>query len=150
MKIVDGPFTNTDAEFEHIKQLLLDIEAHPEIDNNWNPGRMDWWRYSIHAEKDAAFFRANAHYWKTDADQIVGLFISEYGKDDFFIVVHPQFLTLYTEILAWGLDIWAPGKAGISTAVFTYGHQKIQQLLAAGFAEDGHEEKCPNVYLAAV
>jgi len=39
---------------------------------------MDWWRYNVHSEKGVDFFQANAHYWKTETDQIVGLFISEY------------------------------------------------------------------------
>lgn len=140
MKITDHAFTNRDREYNLIKELLLEIEAHPEVDNNWDPGRMDWWRYNIHAEKGIDFFQTNAHYWKTEADQVVGLFISEYGRDDFFIVVHPSFWALFPDILNWGLDVWARGKAKISTAVFTYSQQKIAQLMAAGFYEDGHEE----------
>jgi hypothetical protein len=70
----------------------------------------------------------------------VGLFISEYGKDDFFIVVHPSFWTLFSEILIWGTEFWARGKSKISTGVYTFGQQKIAQLMAAGFYEDGHVE----------
>ena len=74
MKIQDYAFTNTDTEYNLIKALLLDIKNYPEIDNNWDPGRMDWWRYNYHTEKGEAFFRANAHYWQTDSNQVVGLF----------------------------------------------------------------------------
>ena len=140
MKITDCSFTNSDSEYNLIKELLLEIETYPDVDNNWNPGRMDWWRYNVHAEKGIDFFTANAHYWKTDTDQVVGLFISEYGKDDFFVVVHPDFFGLFSDILDWGLEFWARGKTRISTSVFTYGQQKIEQLLAAGFYEDGPEE----------
>lgn len=140
MKITDHPFTNNDTEYNLIKELLLEIETHPEIDNNWEPGRMDWWRYNYHAEKGADFFKTNAHYWKTETDQVVGLFISEYGKDDFFIVVHPSFWGLFPEILKWGLDVWARGKTKISTDVYTFGQQKIEQLVSAGFDEDEHVE----------
>jgi ribosomal protein S18 acetylase RimI-like enzyme len=140
MKITDFSFTNNDTEYNLIKKLLLEIENHPDIDNSWEPGRMDWWRYNAHAEKGVDFFQANAHYWKTETDQIVGLFISEYGKDDFFIVVHPSFMALFPEVLNWGLEFWARGKAKIHTAVYSHGQQKIEQLMAAGFYEDGHEE----------
>lgn len=140
MKITDCSFTNSDTEYHLIKELLLEVETYPEIDNNWAPGRMDWWRYNVHAEKEVDFFQANAHYWKTEMDQVVGLFISENGKDDFFIVVHPSFWALFSELLNWGVEFWARGKSKISTSVYTYGHQKIEQLLAAGFYEDGHEE----------
>jgi len=140
MKITDYSFTNNDREYNLIKELLLEIENHPEMDNNWEPGRMDWWRYNSHAGKDVDFFQANAHYWKTETDKVVGLFITEYGKDDFFIVSHPNHWALFSEILNWGLDVWAQGKTKISTDVYTFGQQKIEQLIAAGFYEDGHVE----------
>jgi ribosomal protein S18 acetylase RimI-like enzyme len=140
MKITDYSFTNNDTEYNLIKELLREVEIYPDMDNNWNPGRMDWWRYNVHAEKGLDFFQANAHYWKTEMNQVVGLFISEYGKDDFFIVVHPSFWALFSDVLNWGLAFWARGKSKISTAVFTAGYHKIEQLIAAGFYEDGHEE----------
>ncbi|MEM8531550.1 MAG: GNAT family N-acetyltransferase [Chloroflexota bacterium] len=140
MKITDYSFTNNDTEYQLIKELLLEVETYPDIDNNWEPGRMDYWRYNVHAEKEVDFFQTNARYWKTETDQVVGLFISEYGRDDFFIVVHPSFWSLFPEVLNWGLAFWAQGKTKISTAVFTYGQTKIEQLMAAGFYEDGHEE----------
>ena len=46
---------------------------------------------------------------------------------------------MFSDVLNWGLEIWAREKTKISTAVYTYGQQKIEQLLAAGFYEDGHE-----------
>ena len=140
MKITDGSFANSDSEYNLLKKFLLEIETYPDIDNNWDPGRMDWWRYNVHAEKGIDFFQANAHYWQTETGQIVGLFISEYGKDDFFIVVHPSSSDLFSDILNWGLGFWAHGKTKISTEVYTFGRQKIEQLMAAGFYEDGHVE----------
>jgi ribosomal protein S18 acetylase RimI-like enzyme len=140
MNISDYPFSNTDTEYNLIKKLLLEIETHPEMDNNWDPGRMDWWRYNSHSQKGVDFFKANAHYWKTETDQVVGLFISEYAEDDFFIVVHPGFWALFPTILNWGLIVWAQEKTKISTDVYTFGQQKVEQLKAAGFYEDGHVE----------
>jgi ribosomal protein S18 acetylase RimI-like enzyme len=139
MKITDSSFTNSNTDYDLIKELLLEIENHPDMDNRWDPGSMDWWRYNYHAEKGIDFFQANAHYWKTETDQVVGLFISEFGNDDFFIVVHPNFWTLFPEVLHWGLEFWARGKSKISTAVYTYDQQKIAWLMDASFYEDGHE-----------
>ena len=139
MEIIDKPFTNGDAEYRLIKALLLEIENHPAMDNRWEPGSMDWWRYNYHAEKSVDFFQKNAHYWQTEAKQVVGLFISEYGQDDFFIVVHPQFLALLAKILDWGLRVWARDKRQVHTAVYTHDSQKIDRLLDAGFFEEGHE-----------
>ncbi len=140
MKITDHPFTNTDAEYDLIKALLLEVENHPEMDNCWEPGRMDIWRYNVHAEKGTEFFEANVHYWKTDAEQVIGLFITEYGRNDFFIVVHPNHRTLVPDIVNWGLEFWAPGKPKISTEIYSFAEQKVAQLNAIGFYDDGHRE----------
>ncbi len=140
MTITQHAFTNTDADYQRIKQLLLTVESHPTQDNNWEPNRMDFWRYNYHAEKDAAFFQAHCRYWQTAAGQVVGLFISEYAADDFFIVVHPAYWALFPEILTWGRTVWGAGKAKITTDVYTFGQQKIAALQAAGFYEDGHVE----------
>ena len=140
MEISDRLFNNEDDEYNRIKDLLLEIETCPDVDNNWDPGRMDWWRYNIHIEKEPEFFSANAHYWETETGRVVGLFISEYGEDDFFIVMHPDFFSLFSDMLQWGLKNWAPGKTKISTSVFSYSRLKIEKLLAAGFYDDGHNE----------
>lgn len=140
MNITSHAFTNNDAEYHLLKQLLLEIEKHPEIDNNWDLGRMDFWRYNAHADKELDFFQKHVHYWKTDTNQVVALFVSEYGKDDFFIVIHPNFWTLFPQVLDWGLQVWAKGKTKISTDIYTFGQQKIQLLTDAGFYEDGHVE----------
>jgi len=62
MKIIDCSFTNSDREYNLIKDFLSSVETYPDFDNNWEPGRMDGWRYSVHAGKGEDFFRANAHY----------------------------------------------------------------------------------------
>ena len=139
MTITDRSFTNSDREYHLIKGLLSEVEAYADVDNNWDTGRMDWWRYNVHAEKAVDFFRENAHYWITDTDRVGGLFISEYGGDDFFFVVHPGFSALAPEVLKWGQGIWGQGKTKISTSVFIHDRQKVEQLMAAGFREDGHE-----------
>jgi ribosomal protein S18 acetylase RimI-like enzyme len=42
-------------------------------------------------------------------------------------------------VLKWGLEFWARGKIKISTSIFAYDQQKVEQLTTAGFYEDGHE-----------
>ena len=148
MTITDHAFTNDDAEFNLIKALLLEVENHPDMDNCWEPGRMDIWRYNLHAEKGADFFETNARYWKNEANQVVGLFITEYGGDDFFIVVHPNYRTLLPTILQWSVDIWGQGKSKISTEIYSFAQQKIGQFEAAGFYEDGQRENV-RTYLMA-
>ena len=137
MTIQDYAFDNSDSEYRLIRDLLLHIETRSDVDNSWDPGRMDWWRYNYHADKGADFFRSNVRYWKNDRDQVVGLFVSEYGDDDFFIVTHPDSRTLFDEILEWGIQHWANDKSSITTDVFSFAQNKIDRLLTAGFVEQG-------------
>ena len=139
MKVTDHPFTNSDREYDLIMAFLSEITAYPDLDHSWDAGRMNWWRYNVHAEKGMEFFKANAHYWITNTDRVVGLFISEYGGDDFFVVVHPDFSALLPEALNWGVGVWGQGKPSFSTSVFTHDRGKIEALMAAGFREQGHE-----------
>ncbi len=140
MTITNHAFTNTDAEYDRIKALLGVIEARPDIDNNWEPGRMDFWRYNYHVAKDVTWFQDNCHYWQTASGQVVGLFVSEYGGTDFFAVVHPDHWDLLPEILHWAADEWGKDKVLISTDVYTFGQHKIAALLAAGYKADRHIE----------
>ena len=139
MAISEHPFTNSDTEYSLIKRFLLELENFPEVDNNWDPGRMDWWRYNVHAEKEMDFFKANARYWKTAAGSVVGLFVSEYGGNDFFVRVHPRAPELLATILNWAVQCWARGKKKITTSVFTRDRHKVGVLTSAGFYQDGHE-----------
>jgi len=126
MKITDRSFTNSDREYHLVRAFLSEVAARPDLDDNWDAGRMDWWRYNLHAERPVDFFRANAHYWITDTDRVVALFISEYGGDDFFTVVHPTFSALFPEVLNWGLRIWGQGKTKISTSVVTSDRGEVE------------------------
>ena len=40
MEIIDRSFTNSDTEFNLIKEFLFDVETYPDFDNNWEPGRL--------------------------------------------------------------------------------------------------------------
>ncbi len=141
MKITDHPFRNDDAEYARIKDLLLGIESRlDEVDNNWDPGRMDWWRYNSHSGKGREFFERNAHFWQTTGGQVVGLFVSERGKNDFFAVIHPDHWDFLPTVLSWVRDVWGDGKPSIHTDVYSYGERKVAALEADGFCKTGHVE----------
>ena len=62
----------------------------------WESGRMNFWRYNVHADKDpeGPFFRENVHVWRAEDGAMVALFISEYGGDAIFIEVMPEYRAL--------------------------------------------------------
>ena len=132
-------YRNTDEDFSEVKDFLIALETLENHDNNWDASRFDWWRYSYHYDKDQTFFSKNVQYWRDSDDKVVGLAISEYGRNDIFIVVHPQHKTLYDEIIDWCLNEFSKGKEEIYTTIFLIDSYKIQKLNESGFVKGRHD-----------
>ncbi|MBI9013233.1 MAG: GNAT family N-acetyltransferase [Clostridiales bacterium] len=139
MDYLDFKYKNKDTEFKQIKAFLTDLQYFENHDNNWDPSRLDWWRYSYHHDKDEDFFVKNAHYWTTTTGEIVGLAISEYGKNDIFIIVHPNHQSLYELVITWCKSIFGQYKTEIVTTIFLNDLRKIEKLEASGFIRTRHE-----------
>ncbi|MEZ4637362.1 MAG: GNAT family N-acetyltransferase [Caldilineaceae bacterium] len=136
-----APYTNEDSEY-HAICAFLDALAAEDPFMHWESGRMNFWRYNVHAGKDAhdPFFRHNVHLWRAEDEQIVALCISEYGGNDLFIEVRPAYLHLYPEIFDWVEQTWAASRPSIEIDVFGADVQKIQRLEARGFTFQSHFE----------
>ncbi|MCH4886622.1 GNAT family N-acetyltransferase [Acidaminobacter sp. JC074] len=134
----DYNYLNTDNEFQKVKDFLRGLEAYKNHDNNWDPSRFDWWRYSYHYNKDQHFFEKSTHYWTHD-DEVVALAISEYGEKDIFILVHPDHHDLYDSVIDWVIDVFGKGKEEIISPVFLIDPYKVAKLEERGFVKGRHE-----------
>jgi ribosomal protein S18 acetylase RimI-like enzyme len=140
-KTRDAVYTNTDAMYQEVCDFL-DALAPQDPYMLWESGRMNFWRYNVHADKDpqAAFFRENVHLWRSEDDALVALFISEYGENDFFVEVMPEYRDLYPDILRWVEEVWARTRSTLEIDVLSKGVEKIRRLEAHGFSFKGHSE----------
>ena len=68
------------------------------------------------------FFTDNVHIWRSEKQGIVGLCISEYGRNDLFIEVLPEYHAIYPDIFRWIEDTWALNREEIEIDV--YGAEK--------------------------
>ncbi len=133
-------FKNDEAEYNRIRDFLIRVYKHPNFDNCWDPGRLDWWRYNYHAEKEVEFFMKNAHYWM-DGEKIVGLMISEYGRNDFFIIADPDYdPQLLTEIISWTEQNWEKTHKEIYTSIYDFDKRKINLFEEQGYHKSGQDE----------
>ncbi len=141
MSTTDHAYTNTDEEYHEICEFLNRLSAQDPF-MHWESGRMNYWRYNIHAnkERDAPFFRDNVHVWRSGTREIVGLCISEYGENDIFIQVLPEYRGIYPDIFDWINTHWAVTRTTIEVDVFSDDTQKIRQLKAHGFSFKSHFE----------
>jgi len=103
---------------------------------------MDFWRYNVHASKDPAdpFFRDNVHIWRSNGQEIVGLCISEYGKNDLFVEVLPSHRAIYPDVFLWIERTWAASRDAVEIDVFSDDREKVRRLEANGFAFAHHFE----------
>jgi len=148
MKYKNVEYINADKQFESIKTFLTKLQYVKNHDNNWDPSRFDWWRYSYHYDKDETFFRSNCHYWTTENDSIVAVAISEYGKNDIFIVVDPDHKVLYGDVIKWCRDVFGNGKTEIISPIFLVDAYKIEKLEENGFNKSKHENNVRTYDLA--
>ena len=141
MIITDNIYQNTDEECQEICEFLdrLSIQNPNML---WESGRMNYWRYTIHAKQDphGSFFQDNVHIWRSQQRGIVGLCISEYGENDLFIEVLPEYHEIYPDIFRWIEDMWAHSREAIDIDVFGADKEKIDQLKAHGFSFQRHSE----------
>jgi ribosomal protein S18 acetylase RimI-like enzyme len=141
MDTTDHDYTNTDEEYREICEFLNRLSTKDPF-MHWESGRMNFWRYGVHAkkERDAPFFRDNVHIWRSDTQEIVGLCISEYGENDMFIEVMPAYRGIYPDMFDWIETHWAATRTTIEIDVFSDDAQKIRRLEAQGVSFTCHFE----------
>lgn len=137
----DTDYQNTDEEYAAICAFLNDLST-KDPNMLWESGRMNYWRYTVHAGKEPTdpFFCNNVHLWRSVDQTIVGLCISEYGDNDLFIEVLPEYHDIYPDIFRWIDNVWAAPRTTIEVDLFNDDARKIQQLETHGFAFLCHAE----------
>jgi ribosomal protein S18 acetylase RimI-like enzyme len=141
MNTRDSAYTNTDEEYREICDFLNTLSTKDPF-AHWESGRMNFWRHGLHADKDpdGPFFRENVHLWRAEDGALVALFISEYGGDDFFVEVMPEYQGIYPDIFRWIDDHWARTRTRIEIDVFSDDEEKTRRLEARGFQFKCHFE----------
>ena len=101
MNITEQIYHNTDEEYQAICKFL-DTLTNQEPYRLWESGRMNFWSYTVHANREPQdrFFQENVRFWQADNDEIVGLCISEYGENDLFTKVLPGYHEIYLKYSA--------------------------------------------------
>lgn len=135
MSINDMVYGNTDEEYQEICEFLNALSTQDPF-MLWESGRMNFWRYNVHANKDPhdRFFRDNVHVWWADNQGIIGLCISEYGKNDLFIEVLPEYHAIYPDVFRWIEHTWAVTREAVEIEAFSDDTQKIDRLEAQRFS----------------
>lgn len=141
MNTNDTVYSNTEEEYQEICEFLdrLSVKTPFVL---WESGRMNFWRYNVHAskEREDRFFGDNVHVWRSNTREIVGICISEYGNNDLLIEVLPGHEGIYSDIFRWIDNCWAATRATIEIDVLSQDVQKIHRLKTRGFSFVCHFE----------
>lgn len=134
-------YGNTDEGYQEICNFL-DMLSTKYPNMLWDSGWMNCWRHTLHTERKPQdqFFRDNAHIWRSSKGEIVGLCISEYGKNDLFMEVLPGYEEIFPKIFRWIKDNWAVTRDEVEIAIYGEDRRKISWLKEYGFTFQRHSE----------
>lgn len=126
IKIVDF---NIEKYYHNVISFLVETSKYNKY-LYWTPGRMNFWRNSVHGanEDSDSFFKDNVMLWK-DGDELIGIAISEYGKNDIFVETKVEYKYLYKEIFQWVENEWGKDKSYIEFDVIDKDSSKIDTLM---------------------
>ncbi|OMF94812.1 GNAT family N-acetyltransferase [Paenibacillus sp. FSL R7-0337] len=138
MKTFNEKYLDTEENFNNVHAFLRKMVPLTGKLQTWEFVRFEFWnRYEAPKSTDPNFMENNAHLWKNEAGEIIGLFISESGGSFFSLIVHPDDPQLAGEMVECTRNIWGEGKKKLNTDCYPYGLE-VQALLDQGFVQDSH------------
>ncbi|MCK4257911.1 MAG: hypothetical protein KAX49_02975 [Halanaerobiales bacterium] len=124
----------TREDFSEIREFLVDREIYFRTPQDWDYTRCEMWIYTHVERKDNVdFFYQNCHIWRDETGKIVGLFISEKGKEEFSIIPAPEVKEIGEVILDWAINVWGAEKEKIYCDLFEYEKDLITLLTSRNF-----------------
>jgi len=140
--IHDHPCGNSNPRYREICAFLDELTAQDPF-RIWESGQMSFWRCNVHAEKDPAdpFFAENVRVWRAEGDGVVGLAISEYGKDDLSVETFSDHRDVVCPRVFHRIDeIWAKTRDAVQIEAFADDAEKIRRLKDQRYAFDRYFE----------
>jgi mycothiol synthase len=142
MKFHDEQFEDTERQFDEMRCLIIESYGVYRWPRNWLIGRMEDWKFggnSVHLKENPHFFQDNAHLWYGENGRLVGLAVSEYGKNSIYTFAHPDYPAVEPVMIPWIIDVWANEKPQLEMFAYT-SDQPRQKHFAEFGLEDFKEE----------
>lgn len=138
MSVISEKYVDTCENFNKVHTFLRKMITLTGKLQTWEFVRLEFWKWHEAVKStDPNFMENHAHLWKNEADEVVGLFISESGGDFFSLVIHPDYPHIAKDMVSWAKNVW--GKENKRLTTDCYDHSlEVQALLDAGFKQDSH------------
>lgn len=143
VKITSRPFCD-DADFWHVRDLLIDTYPLTPTGFNWEVRRWDGERFH---NDDAALNPAWGHtvrLWETEDGRLVGVANSDYPTN-ISLQLHPDYRDIEAEMIEWGEATFVAEREGerrVEIMVFDYDAPRQRLLTARGY------ERTPYFWMA--
>jgi GNAT superfamily N-acetyltransferase len=142
MQFQDYDYTGSQAEFLAMRDLLIESYAITRRPFNWLFDRLEDWKYGGNSNRiadDPDFFRRNAHLWRAAQARLIAFCISEYGGNQIFLQVHPEYRFVEPAMLDWAETRWAAGQDALETFAEVDDPVRQALLAARGYTDAGDD-----------
>lgn len=120
-----------DADFWHMRALLIDTTPITPIGLNWDMRRLDGSRFYGQSVEKWWLLRWYVQLWETSDGQLAG-YVLPGGAGDAHLNVHPDFRHLEPEMIDWAIaHVTAPMPDGPRLEIYTYEYDVLRQRLLA-------------------
>jgi ribosomal protein S18 acetylase RimI-like enzyme len=127
MTIQDVAYTHTEAEFDELRELLLQSYAHSPAPLNWRLALLENWYYASRYLEPREYFTSRVRLWRDETGELVSFLIRYYTMT--YPQVRPGYRRLEDRMLEWVERHWAGDEACIKT--LAYEHDSRRQALLA-------------------
>jgi mycothiol synthase len=139
MPIHDVAYTHTEAEFDELRELLLQSYAHSPTPFNWRLALLENWYYASRYLEPLQYFTDRVRLWRNGAGELVSFLIRYY--DMTYPQVRPGYRHLEDRMLDWAERHWAGGEARIKTMAYEYDSRRQALLAQRGYENAGVMEE---------
>ena len=136
MSITNEKYIDSFENFNVVHAFMRKVFTLTGKPQTWEFVRLEFWK-TREASKNADpnFMENNAHLWKNESCEIVGLFISESGGSYFSLIVHPDYPEIAKEMIFWTKNVWGKDKKKLNTDCYEHS-MEVGALLNSGFVRD--------------
>ncbi len=139
MTIRDVVYTHTQAEFDELRELLLQSYGLSPTPFNWRLAMLENWYYASRYLEPLEYFTGGVHLWRNGTGELVSFLIRYW--DLVWLQVLPHYRWLEGQMLEWAEAHWGGDEACIETFAFDHDAERRGLLAQRGYENAGVMEE---------
>lgn len=135
MQTFDVDYHHTEAEFEQMRNLLVNSYRESKKPFNWRLAMAENWNYASRFLEPVEYFTSRVHLWQNSAGQLVSFLI----RDNYLVYLQVDYAYrhLENEILDWAEGHWQGENGQINLMVYDWDIERQALLAKRGYENRG-------------